>query len=333
MGAAILTGRRRRATVPPADHIFLGRCSCADPHYSSLSSPWRRLRRSSRSPAPETSVRRAVQARHLRDRAAISASASCCRTSSSWTSRPPTARSSAIPRIRALPMPDDDARAHRPVPVRPQVPPLRDRQRPRRQQAARRHAAARATSTTSRRCARWRRSSMPGKMLNTAVNFFSHVGEGGGRPRSRRRPSRHAAPNRGVPYLFLKPTEGVIIGNGDNVVLPCGRDRIDWEVELAIVIGRAAKYVPASKAARTTSSATWSCSTSPTAAAGRPAASRASTGSSARATTPSGRWVRGSSPRSSTAIPMKNLRQTLSVGGQQMQEGHRGRHDPLDLTR
>jgi 2-keto-4-pentenoate hydratase/2-oxohepta-3-ene-1,7-dioic acid hydratase in catechol pathway len=40
----------------------------------------------------------------------------------------------------------------------------------------------------------------------------------------------------------------VIIGNGENVVLPWGRDRIDWEVELGMVIGRAARYVPANKA-------------------------------------------------------------------------------------
>jgi 2-keto-4-pentenoate hydratase/2-oxohepta-3-ene-1,7-dioic acid hydratase in catechol pathway len=33
------------------------------------------------------------------------------------------------------------------------------------------------------------------------------------------------------------------------VVIPNGRDRVDWEVELGIVIGRAAKYVPADKAA------------------------------------------------------------------------------------
>ena len=89
----------------------------------------------------------------------------------------------------------------------------------------------------------------PGKMLNAAVNFFSHVGEGGVAPRSRRRPWKPAARPRGVPYLFLKPTEGVIIGNGENIVLPVGRDRIDWEVELGTVIGRAAKYVPATKAA------------------------------------------------------------------------------------
>src|SRR5688572_31494583 len=46
----------------------------------------------------------------------------------------------------------------------------------------------------------------------------------------------------------MKPPEGPVIGDDDVVVLPHGRDRIDWEVELSTVIGRAARYVPATKA-------------------------------------------------------------------------------------
>ena len=88
---------------------------------------------------------------------------------------------------------------------------------------------------------------MPRKMLNAAVNFYSHVGEGGP-PEEQKKAAEERRRTRGVPYLFLKPTEGAIVGNGDNVVIPFGRDRMDWEVELGIVIGRAAKYVPATKA-------------------------------------------------------------------------------------
>ncbi len=87
----------------------------------------------------------------------------------------------------------------------------------------------------------------PGKILNAAVNFYSHVDEQGA-PEERAEARRGRRENRGVPYLFLKPPEGAVIGNGDSVVLPYGRTRIDWEVELAAVIGRASKYVPADEA-------------------------------------------------------------------------------------
>ena len=87
----------------------------------------------------------------------------------------------------------------------------------------------------------------PGKMLNAAVNFFSHSCEAcSADERSAARAKRMA--NRGVPYLFYKTTRGAIIGQGDDVVLPHGRDRIDWEVELGVVIGRTARYVTADQA-------------------------------------------------------------------------------------
>ena len=87
----------------------------------------------------------------------------------------------------------------------------------------------------------------PGKILNAAVNFYSHVDESG-TPEERAEARRQRRVNRGVPYLFLKPSRGAVIGNGDPVVIPHGRDRTDWEVELSTVIGRAAKYVSASDA-------------------------------------------------------------------------------------
>jgi 2-keto-4-pentenoate hydratase/2-oxohepta-3-ene-1,7-dioic acid hydratase in catechol pathway len=87
----------------------------------------------------------------------------------------------------------------------------------------------------------------PGKMLNAAVNFFSHSCEACG-PEERAAARKKRIENRGVPYLFYKTTRGGIIGHNDEVVLPHGRDRIDWEVELGVVIGRTARYVPAAQA-------------------------------------------------------------------------------------
>ena len=87
----------------------------------------------------------------------------------------------------------------------------------------------------------------PGKMLNAAVNFFSHSCEAcTAEERSAARTKRMS--NKGVPYLFYKTTRGGIIGHEDEVVIPYGRDNTDWEVELGVVIGRTAKYVTANQA-------------------------------------------------------------------------------------
>jgi 2-keto-4-pentenoate hydratase/2-oxohepta-3-ene-1,7-dioic acid hydratase in catechol pathway len=87
----------------------------------------------------------------------------------------------------------------------------------------------------------------PGKILNAGGNFYSHLAENN-TPELQQRAIEQRRANRGIPYLFIKPSQGPVIGAGDKVVLPYGRDRIDWEVELSTVIGRAARYVPAPKA-------------------------------------------------------------------------------------
>ncbi len=160
---------------------------------------------------------------------------------------------------------------------------------------------------------------MPRKILNAAVNFYSHVGEGGS-PEEQKKAAEERRRTRGVPYLFLKPTEGAIIGHGDNVVIPYGRDRIDWEVELGIVIGRAAKYVPATKAAEHIFGYTVTVDISDR--GGRPPDSRPGSdwfvGKGHDTFAPMGPWI---VPKEFYGDPMTRLRQTLSVGGQQMQEG------------
>ncbi len=100
----------------------------------------------------------------------------------------------------------------------------------------------------------------PETMLNAAVNYTEHEAEMAGRtaapppppsslPRSapglwERRPddTRHN------PYLFVKPRTAVI-ADGEAIRIPPGRDRIDWECELAVVIGRRASHVPIEAAA------------------------------------------------------------------------------------
>jgi 2-keto-4-pentenoate hydratase/2-oxohepta-3-ene-1,7-dioic acid hydratase in catechol pathway len=86
----------------------------------------------------------------------------------------------------------------------------------------------------------------PTTMLNAAANYYGHVGEMG-TPEEQRKAAEERRRDRGLAYLFLKPS-GVVIGNGDDILLPRGRDKIDWECELAIVIGRPAKHVSAARA-------------------------------------------------------------------------------------
>ena len=87
----------------------------------------------------------------------------------------------------------------------------------------------------------------PSKNMNAAVNFYTHACEGCTEEQLAER-TRQRQENRGVPYLFLKPTRGAIIGSGENIVMPYGRDRIEWEVELAIVFGTEGKYISARRA-------------------------------------------------------------------------------------
>ena len=87
----------------------------------------------------------------------------------------------------------------------------------------------------------------PGKLMNAAVNFFTHACEGCTEEDLQAR-TQERKEDRGVPYLFLKPTRGAVIGSGDDIVMPFGRDRIEWEVEMAIVFGRTGKYISANRA-------------------------------------------------------------------------------------
>lgn len=69
-----------------------------------------------------------------------------------------------------------------------------------------------------------------GKFLCIGLNYSDHAAEAG-----------HAIPKE--PILFMKATSA-IVGPDDPVILPRGSEKGDWEVELAVVIGKTAKYVP-----------------------------------------------------------------------------------------
>ena len=163
----------------------------------------------------------------------------------------------------------------------------------------------------------------PSKILNAAVNFYSHVNEAG-TPEQQAAARKQRREQRGVPYLFLKPGRGAVVGNGDNVVIPYGRDRIDWEVELGAVIGRTAKYVDANNAQDHVFGYTVTIDVSDR--GGRPPGGFGSgsdwfVGKGHDTFAPMGPWI---VPKEFYGDPMKNLRQTLSVGGTQLQEARAG---------
>ena len=163
----------------------------------------------------------------------------------------------------------------------------------------------------------------PGKILNAAVNFYSHVNESG-TEQERTEARRQRRDNRGVPYLFLKPSRGAVIGNGDPIVIPHGRDRTDWEVELGAVIGRAAKYVSASDAEDYVFGYMVTLDISDRGGrppGGNPMRSDWFVGKGHDTFAPQGPWI---VPKEFYGDPMVKLKQTLSVGDTQMQEATAG---------
>jgi len=163
----------------------------------------------------------------------------------------------------------------------------------------------------------------PGKILNAAVNFYSHVNESGSEE-DRAEARRQRSENRGVPYLFLKPSRGAVIGNGDQVVIPYGRDRIDWEVELGTVIGRTARYVSANDAENYVFGYMVTLDISDRGGrppGGNPLRSDWFVGKGHDTHAPQGPWI---VPKEFYGNPMEILRQTLSVGDERMQEATAG---------
>ena len=74
----------------------------------------------------------------------------------------------------------------------------------------------------------------PSKIVCIGLNFRDHAAESG-------------LPLPTEPVIFFKSTTA-LAGPNDDVVIPKGGTKLDWEVELAVVIGRRASYVPVSRA-------------------------------------------------------------------------------------
>ena len=68
-----------------------------------------------------------------------------------------------------------------------------------------------------------------GKFICIGLNYSDHAAETG-------------ATVPPEPIIFMKATSA-IVGPNDNVVIPRGSEKTDWEVELGVIIGKIAKYV------------------------------------------------------------------------------------------
>ncbi|MGH8917306.1 MAG: fumarylacetoacetate hydrolase family protein, partial [Actinomycetes bacterium] len=76
---------------------------------------------------------------------------------------------------------------------------------------------------------------LPTKIIGIGRNYAEHAAEMGNEP------SAH-------PIMFLKPGTAVV-GPDVPIALPSDAERVDYEGELAVVIGRVCKHVPAAQAA------------------------------------------------------------------------------------
>ncbi len=70
----------------------------------------------------------------------------------------------------------------------------------------------------------------PGKFIAIGLNFSDHAAETGAKPPSE-------------PIIFMKATSS-ISGPYDNIEIPNYSKKLDWEVELGLVIGKDAKNIP-----------------------------------------------------------------------------------------
>jgi len=79
---------------------------------------------------------------------------------------------------------------------------------------------------------------VPGRIFATASNYYEHAAEMG---------TELAPRTESSPYCFMK-AESSVTATETDVVMPGGTEKLDWEVELAVVIGRTCKDVPVERA-------------------------------------------------------------------------------------
>ena len=74
----------------------------------------------------------------------------------------------------------------------------------------------------------------PRKLFCLAGNYRQHIEEGGGKAEAKEET---------YPYFFMKPPSTSLVGSGGPVIHPRIAQKIDWEGEFTIVIGKRGKHI------------------------------------------------------------------------------------------
>lgn len=80
----------------------------------------------------------------------------------------------------------------------------------------------------------------PSKLICIGVNFFDH--------REEMDSERDEEGQIGEVFMFLKPPTTAIVGPEDDVLIRGPEDKIDWEAEVGIVIGKGGRFIPQEEA-------------------------------------------------------------------------------------
>jgi 2-keto-4-pentenoate hydratase/2-oxohepta-3-ene-1,7-dioic acid hydratase in catechol pathway len=75
----------------------------------------------------------------------------------------------------------------------------------------------------------------PGKVLCAGANYYDHLKEMG--MQDLRKEAQRL-------FFFFKPPRNAVVGPGATVIYPADTQKFDWEIELAVVIGKSARRVP-----------------------------------------------------------------------------------------
>ena len=139
---------------------------------------------------------------------------------------------------------------------------------------------------------------LPSKVVAIGKNYADHASEMGG-----------AVPEQ--PLLFLKPSTAVA-GHGDAIAYPPSSQRVDYEGELAVVIGRLCRDVPESRAAEVVLG--YTCANDVTARDQQKADGQWSRAKGYDTFCPLGPWIE-------TELDIADLRITTTVNGETKQDG------------
>lgn len=84
----------------------------------------------------------------------------------------------------------------------------------------------------------------PGKLFALAGNYLAHIQEGS-------EGSLQTAMEQewqGGPRVFMKPSVDTVIGDGEPIILAKTSTFVDYEAELAVIIGKSGRYIPEDEA-------------------------------------------------------------------------------------